>query len=547
MKKKLLSLVRRHGAVCAALFSFLILNAVDQALKWNSEAVDVPQWLRLLNAIWVFTRNTVGFTFVSIAPMLILGRVGCWIVALLFPLLVCIESSVVFVDYTFHAVLSELWLDLLENTNVTETCNFISMIVTPGTIFVSLILLLVCIVSPFVLLRLGFPKYGKKGVGVGLCMLLPFLFCNIFFMNWHYGLAQTKYTNFFISTIANFKRTRGVRLACENRHLPQDLERPESERQPNIIIVLGESSTRSNWHLYGYSRKTTPRLDKLYAEHKVVPYWDVVGVHPDTVNALSLLLTDVTFDRLYEGSWTLAGVYKSLGYRCVQLSRQQSSSATKSSLYRIFNGCSERICLSGTEAPGTFDGSIVPQLEGVLKTAEPTAVFVHLLGMHYPVQNVIPPSERFFTDSIQGECLKGLSIHDRDRRNRYDDAILYEDKVLSEIIDVVEKCGSRPSVVFFVSDHGESPRSSQWRDFEDRDVYRVPVFFWFSKQYREFYPEVVSRVEQCSQKPLQQDELTIGLLEITGARSPMFEDKSFLRNGFHPRKPRLINKGRMAY
>ena len=104
-------------------------------------------------------------------------------------------------------------------------------------------------------------------------------------------------------------------------------------------------------------------------------------------------------------------------------------------------------------------------------------IFIHLAGMHYPVQEGIPECEKHFTDDVEGECIKDMSVRDRDRNNRYDDAILYEDKVLGGLVDILRK-RKRPSCLMFISDHGESPRAMGWRDYHNRDVYEVRKLQW---------------------------------------------------------------------
>ena len=179
----------------------------------------------------------------------------------------------------------------------------------------------------------------------------------------------------------------------------------------------------------------------------------------------------------------------------------------------------------------------------------PRLVFVHLLGVHYPVHGVNPKSEDHFSDAVEGECLRGLDARMRDRRNRYDNGIRYQDKVLGMLVDVVKRTCRRPACFLFVSDHGESPRAPGWRDYADEDTYEVPLVVWFSESYRKAFPEVVSRAEAAAGRPMQSDELTFGLLELGRIKDApgWSEEKNFLDPNFRGRFPRRIDKGRRVY
>ena len=180
------------------------------------------------------------------------------------------------------------------------------------------------------------------------------------------------------------------------------------------------------------------------------------------------------------------------------------------------------------------------------RDGRPMVMFVHLSGMHFPVHDVNPRSDDYFSDEVEPAVLKGLSTHDRDRRNRYDNGIRYEDKVLGMIVDAIKETG-RATVMFYVTDHGESPRSPEWRNFEDVDVYELPCIMWFSDEYVARFNDIFCKVKSASCRPLQTDQMTTGLIDIGLIRRDASFDKSFLDADFRGRNPRLIDKGRIVY
>ncbi|HUH48814.1 MAG TPA: sulfatase-like hydrolase/transferase, partial [Mycoplana sp.] len=66
------------------------------------------------------------------------------------------------------------------------------------------------------------------------------------------------------------------------------------EAPKTVALVIGESSNRMNWSLYGYSRKTTPQLDAL--RNDLVVFQDVVSSFGNTITEMTRMLTIATRD-----------------------------------------------------------------------------------------------------------------------------------------------------------------------------------------------------------------------------------------------------------
>jgi len=540
--------IKKNAIVIAFIF-FFILNACDAAFQFGGQAVDLPPVKFFLFSCWVAFRNVIGYTLVALSLVFLLGRWSRWILVPMYAACVIVESSVIYTQYVFHANLAEIWQELVGNTTFSEIAGFLSMTVSVRSVLCMCFMLLIIVLFARLMFVAHYPQRSKRAAIVGIVLCLPFMAFNCVLMNWHFGVAQTKYSNFVVSSVLAFRRMKGVRDACRNERMPLRLVKADG-KSPDVVIVLGESATCNDWHLYGYPRSTTPCMDKLHAGGKLVVYKDVVGTQPATVSALSLLLTDVSFDDLAKGHWTLAGVYREAGYRCVLISQQYSVSDTTSTMFGIFNGCEKRISVAHEFGKNVFDEKTIPLLERELSSCDgrPSLIFIHLSGMHYPVQNVIPEEEAFFSDSVEADVLNGYDEKARDRINRYDDAIRYEDKVLGGLIDVLAK-SKRPAALFFISDHGESPRSEGWRDYRDEDVYCVPAVFWFSDEYRKRFSVKVRAFADVASRPIQSDEMTYGLLDL-GCVQNEFTDNpkvNFLCGGFKGRTPRLIAKGRMVF
>lgn len=542
----------RFNAVAVVFVLFGLLNAWDVIQAFGVQAVDLPPVQFFFRSLWVAFRNFIGYSLLPVALVFFLGRRSRLILIPTFCFFVIEAIAATYTYQVFRASLAAEWLPLLLNTSVREVCQFVGMVLTPVVgvgLFVLLALLVFCSI---LIWRARYPGRSLENVNWGVASVIPFIVFNCILINLHFGVNQMRYTHFIFGGYFAWVQGSGIRNACLTPNLPECVKTMVATNElPDCIFVLGESATRNDWHLFGYSRRTTPRMDEICREQNGgFAFSDVLSIVPVTDRALALLLTDVTFDNLKNGNWSVAEAFRRAGYTCVLISNQWDGESEASTLDIIFNGCARRISVPKVRASEghSFDEHVVPLLTEELRREKgPKAVFIHLAGMHYPVQNVIPKKEKHYTDEIEGEGLNGLSARMRDRINRYDDAILYEDKVLGQIVDVLKK-NPRPTCMMFISDHGESPWAEDWRIYTDPAVYEVPMVIWLSEKYRECFPKTAERVALAKDRPFQSDELTDGVLEL-GQLEPLpnRNGKSFLSSEFRGRNPRFIDKGRIIY
>lgn len=549
--------MNRLNGVYVALALFGAVNLFDALSVFGAQAVDLPPASFFLFSIWVLVRNTVGHTMLMASPALLFGKWSRIPLVLTYNYILIAEAASRYSERVFHADLGSAWLQLLQNSSWHEMLEFLQMSTTiPAVAGVSALLILM-IAGSVLLWNSRYLHPSLKVVFVGCAFCLPFVVANCLLIglqngNWRGGINQTKYTQFIFHTIKSIIELKGVNSACDHPTLPETIPVMVAERDiPDGVFVLGESSTRNSWHLYGYPRQTTPRMDALCANGEAIKFDDVVGTQPATVEALSLLLTDVSFEDKIHGHWTLAEVYRRAGYRCILISNQYSWSDKSSILCRIFNGCEKRTSPRIEFGKDGYDEKLATILESELENCDnrPTIAFIHLAGIHYPVkpESVHPKEDAYFNDNIDQAFMRQFSPKQRDRLNRYDNGILYEDKVLGMIVEILRK-RSRPSFMFFISDHGESPRSATWRSYIDDDVYEIPALVWMSPSYRTKFSSMAKRVERAHSLKLQPDQMTYGLLELGFINLPALpENASFLDDGFRGRNPRLVDKGRRIY
>ena len=322
--------------------------------------------------------------------------------------------------------------------------------------------------------------------------------------------------------------------------LPQTLMRAVKEDRSFGVIVFGESATRNHWGLYGYGRDTTPELNKRSCE--LFRFDDLVSSAPNTAENLRYVFTQANLENAYMNC-TIAQVLSKAGYHTALYTHQERWGRWESMESFAFAGCDSQTYMNEVGLPSPhYDDSLLSYLRRDFEDNRNTnsVCFLHFTGSHMPADSRYPhegaPFEAY-------EYKRAREYQNMEKAlGHYDNSIWYSDRVLGEVINICEST-RLPAWVIYLSDHGETPNADSWRKADDNDLWEIPMVVWFSKQYRERYPEIVAKVERASKLPLQSDQLYWGILEIAGVDcDEIRSSKNFLSTDFVPRSNRKIGK-----
>jgi len=135
--------------------------------------------------------------------------------------------------------------------------------------------------------------------------------------------------------------------------------------------------------------------------------------------------------------------------------------------------------------------------------------------------------------------------------NAYDNATLYTDHVLAEIIALL-KDSPRPGVLVFMSDHGENlfddARLISGHAHDTAWDLRVPLLFWATLSYRERFPPIWQEVISHREAAVSADNLFYTLAELGRIEFPGQEPALSVANSSFEPTPRyfLTIKGSKA-
>jgi lipid A ethanolaminephosphotransferase len=248
-----------------------------------------------------------------------------------------------------------------------------------------------------------------------------------------------------------------------------------------LVLVVGETARAANFSLLGYPRETNPEL----ALSGVIPFSDVRSCGTSTEVSVPCMFSSfgrANYDeRRIRNSEGLLDVLVRAGYAVKWLDNQSGCKGVcKGRGIEYQKPC---------EADECHDEILVRGLQSELAQVSGNTVFVlHMMGNHGPAYYRRYPAEfrRFLPDCATAELRR---CSRQEVVNAYDNAILYTDHVLAQVIHTLAQDPRRlDSAMIYVSDHGES--------LGERGLYlhgipyaiapdfqtHVPMVVWLSRQ-----------------------------------------------------------------
>jgi len=302
---------------------------------------------------------------------------------------------------------------------------------------------------------------------------------------------------------------------------------PLRQRQV-YVLVIGESSRRANWQLFGYERPTNPELSKL---KNLVPITHFISTWPESIAAIPMILTRRKPDMAWDAPWHEASILRAMqeaGYETYWISNQQAIGEFDSpvSMYAYEAEHVEWLNHASWTAPGSYDGDLIRPLKDALRASDKDIFIVlHMMGSHVKYDYRYPKTFEHWQPTQLSPPGEGSSIERA--RNSYDNSILYTDHVLAEVIDALKASGAVTGL-WFESDHGELIPTPTC-DKEGHGVgtvpeYEIPALFWYSDSYEAHFPLRVESLRAHAGKRTLSADTFESLIDMTGVTFPTHDE-----------------------
>jgi heptose-I-phosphate ethanolaminephosphotransferase len=233
-------------------------------------------------------------------------------------------------------------------------------------------------------------------------------------------------------------------------------------------------------------------------------------------------------------------IMKQAGYKTFWITNQQTMTKRNTMLTNFSQQADEQFYLNNSRDQNSrsYDESVLEPFQKVLADpSEKKLIIVHLLGAHMKYEYRYPPEFARFNDRAS---LADWATPDQvPVINNYDNAVLYNDEVVANLISSFSATNPNGLLVYF-SDHGEDVFDSPGHKILGRNegrptepMYAVPFFTWESESWKKQHPRDLSKF---ADRPYQTSHFIHTWADLLGLRFEGFDStKSLVSKDFKER------------
>ena len=470
-----------------------------------------------------------------------------------------------FLLYQYHDVLDQAKIEIIMGTDPPTVYEFFLMYVVKPKVVIF------CLLAIFVILSIkrlvDSNIFTKKSCmdGIGIILLLSIVaFMNCFIkavkadiitqkMNWYYDVF---YYNQPLARVAMDSYAAYESLGSDEdiyKTMDASLERIEGihdNSTPYVIFILGESTDRNHMSLYGYNLETTPLLDARKKQKELAVFDDTISCANSTAAAMSMLFNFA--EKGHENKWytypNIFDILKRTDYWTVWLSNQEPVGRW-GNLDRIYANRADENYFA--EITGGISGKNSTKLDDVLLPALDKSLIqnkgkkqfytMHLMGAHEVYKKRYP--EDFSKFTLQQE--PSSKIEWKQIQAEYDNAILYDDYIVNEVIKRFE---DKNAIIIFTSDHGmdvynndENFVGHSAENKGSKHMIEVPLVIWSSELYRQNNPDQWDQILRAVHRPFRTDNMIYMMLDIMGIESTSYRPHKDVINDAYTPMVRIYN------
>ena len=332
-----------------------------------------------------------------------------------------------------------------------------------------------------------------------------------------------------------------------------------SFRSPNIVLIIGESYGRHHSQQYGYFMKTTPNQSALEKSKKLTKFTDVVTCWNLTSFVFKhMLSTYVVGDK---GEWCdyplFPEVFRKAGYNVTFITNEFLPQA-KEAVYDFSGGfflnnpelSKLQFDHRNTQLHALDDGLLKDYDDSLkqYKTDHNLTIF-HLMGQHVNYKLRYRQSQAKFWASSYEDKRPELTDAQRKVLSHYDNATLYNDSIVAEIVKRFQK---EDAIIIYVPDHGEECYEEN-RGFICRNhsanidwklahyEFEIPFWIFCSQKYISSHRDIYRQIRKAKDKRFMTDALPHLLLYLAGIETPTYNPKyNILSPEYDEMRPRIL-------
>ena len=297
------------------------------------------------------------------------------------------------------------------------------------------------------------------------------------------------------------------------------------------VLVIGETSRYSNFHINGYSRKTTPFLEKT---ENFLSFNNVYSCANLTSISIPQIITRANPQNkeLQYKEKTILDAFEEARYYTAWFANQSSEATIVKRLKNKVDFFKSSNAEVGVK--NFLDENILPDFIKIINNnSNKKFIVIHSLGSHFRYTNRYPDNFKKFTPVMEGTGYNNLDINYKNEIiNSYDNSILYTDYFLNLLIKNLSQ-KKQKTVLIYVSDHGENLYDDEKKFLAHGSAnptkyeYHIPFFIWYSKEYEKSNTEKIKNLKNNIYKAISSSTTFYTLLDLANIQYKNSNQESY--------------------
>jgi lipid A ethanolaminephosphotransferase len=334
---------------------------------------------------------------------------------------------------------------------------------------------------------------GKRAGILGVALALALVPCSrgwASFLREHKAVRQYANPDFPVYSVLSLATRQFSAREGPLRRIGEDARNLDAGKGRELVImVVGEAARPDHFSLNGYARQTNPMLSKL----DVISFTNMVSNGTSTANSVPCMFSTLD-SRTYSErkARSTENVLDVLQHAGVHVLWRDNNSDSKGVATRVAYEDFKSRARNPVADEEPRDVGMLADLQDYVDRQKTGDIFIvlHQMGNHGPAYYKRYPAAFETFKPVKRSNELG-SCSPQEIANAYDNAILYTDYFLAQVIKLLEKNSGRfETAMVYSSDHGESlgERGIYLHGmpylFAPEEQKRVATLFWFSEAFK---------------------------------------------------------------
>ena len=438
--------------------------------------------------------------------------------------------------FELHSLVDADYIMLIMGTNVNEAREFASQLI-PIDIVLGITGVLSILGCMGLIARRHPMRMGKKwSIAAAGVALLCMMWSIHTWRAWKDG--PVGHLSDILTTFNEYEMPDESQLHHEVPEIALD----ETQELPtSVVLIIGESFARFHSSLYGYEKSTNPCLEDLHDKSLLYTIDSIDAPAPITNISLQYMMTSFSKadaegkdNKWYEFP-SVMEMMSACGYDCYWFSNQ-ARTGRFNYIARVFAESCKKCFFYQQE--GALNNN--SNLDVVL--ADSSRQFIRQLDIHnkrhfmvYHMMGSHFDYSKRYTREFNRFSQSDYAQYPQNQRKilaSYDNSILYNDYIVSQIIDIYK---NEEAVIVYVPDHGQdmfrsSPDYYSHGKMNDPKSFdygvEIPFMIYASPAFQQKHPQVMQRIKyrQDHPKAWNSDDLPYLIMDLIGVKTIGGED-----------------------